>query len=264
MSSSTPALKRHNHRVHPCNDDKKEELLHFLLEKNSDKKIIVVTSKKSQLTSSQENVSIVSDEELAATPEAKCDMIISFDLPSKAIYYMARIAHTETYALILVNPSEERVIHPIETLIGRTIMQELVEGFSEIRIEKTAQPIRKDFDPREERKRAFLGDDDKPKKPREDRDKKPYDDKPRREYSDKDKKPYGDKPKRDYSDDAGKKPWEKKKRADNKFLGKDEHGKGIFSGKSGERNHHYDGTPKNKAPKLTGKKISIKGVKKKD
>ena len=164
MSSQTPALKRHNHRVHPCKDEKKESLLKLLLSQNSDKNIIVATSIKSELTTEQKNVSILSDEELIATPDAQCEMLISYDLPSKAIKYMARIAHTSTYALILVNPSEEKLLHPIETLIGRTLMQELVEGFSEVVVAKTAQPVKKDFDPREERKRKFLGDEEKAKK----------------------------------------------------------------------------------------------------
>ncbi|WP_455757214.1 hypothetical protein [Sulfurimonas sp.] len=240
MSSSTATLKRHNHRVHPCKDEKKEELLKFLLTKNSDKKIIVVTSKKSELTTEQEDVTILSDEELINQPELRCDMIISYDLPSKAIKYMARIDRTDTYALILVNPSEEKVIHPIETLIGRTIMQESVEGFSEVREEKQAQPTKKDANPREDRKKEFLSRDEKPK----------------REF--KEKKPYS-------NDNKGeRKPWEKKEKKENKYLGKDEDGKAIFSGKSGERNHSYDGTPKARAPKLTGKKISIKTLKKKE
>ena len=56
---------------------------------------------------------------------------------------------------------------------------------------------------------------------------------------------------------------EKKKKAPNKFLGKDENGKAIFSGKSGERNHRYDGTPKDRynAPKKVGKAIKIKSRK---
>ncbi len=250
MPSQTPTLKRHNHRVHPCKDEKKEELLELLLSQNTDKKIFVVSSTKTELTSTQENVTIVSDEELAKMTDAKCDMMISFNLPSKASKYMQRITHTNTYALILVNPSEEKVIHPIETLIGRTIMQELIEGFSEVQEQKQAQPSLKSLNPteaREERKREFLGHPKEEKKPREDREQKSYDDKPRSDKAHSDKK-----------------PWEKKERKENKFLGKDEKGKAMFSGKSGERNHHYDGTPKNKAPKLTGKKISIKGAKKKD
>jgi len=256
MSSAQPTLKRHNHRVHPCNDDKKEELLKFLLQKNADKTIIVVTSAKTPLTTEQENVSIVSDEELAKMTDARCELMISFNLPSKAATYMQRITHTDTYALILVNPSEERVIHPIETLIGRTIMQELVEGFSELREDKTAQPVPKDYDPREERKRKFLGTEEEPK--REDREKKSYDDKPRGDKKPYEKKSYDDKSKGD------RKPWEKKERSENKYLGKDESGKAKFSGKSGERNHYHDGTPKAKSPKLTGRKISIKGLKKKE
>ena len=241
MSNPTPTLKRHNHRVHPCKDDKKEELLKFLLSKNNDKKIIVVTSKKSELTTEQENVAILCDEELIAQPELRCDMLISYDLPSKAINYMARITHTDTYALILVNPSEERVIHPIETLIGRTIMQESVEGFSEVREEKQAQPTKKDSNPREDRKKEFLSRNEE---------------KPKREF--KDKKPYS-------KDDRNeRKSWDKKEKKENKYLGKDENGKAIFSGKSGERNHRYDGTPKGKPTKLTGKKISIKSLKNKE
>ncbi len=242
MSSQRPTLKRHNHRVHPCKDEKKEELLKFLLQKNSEKKIIVLSSQKLKLSIEEDNVSIVNDEELASKPDLRCELMISFDLPPKASTYMQRISHTDTYALILVNPSEEKIIHPIETLIGRTIMQEPIEGFSEIREDKTAQATKKDFELREERKQEFINRDEKIKKPRTDRPKKAYDNKEKFE----------------------KKPWENKERKENKYLGKDENGKATFFGKSGERNHRHDGTSKVKAPKLTGKKISIKGLKKKE
>ena len=58
----------------------------------------------------------------------------------------------------------------------------------------------------------------------------------------------------------------RKEKKPNKYLGKDANGKAIFSGKSGERNHRYDGTPKEKGSntKLTGKTINIKVKKKKD
>ena len=66
------------------------------------------------------------------------------------------------------------------------------------------------------------------------------------------------------SDSAGK--WDKKKKEPNKFLGYDDNGKAKFSGKSGERNHRHDGTPRDKwdAPKKVGKKINIKARKAKD
>ena len=247
MSSATPTLKRHNHRVHPCKIEKKAELLELLLQKNSDKKIVVVTSDKTELTTSQENVTIVSDEELAANSELKCDMLISYDLPAKAITYMSRIARTNTYATIILDQSQEKLIHPIETLNGRTIMQEIIEGFYEVIEQKQVQPVKKESTPREPRKEFKPRDDKREFKPRG--DKKPWEDKPKKKFDD--------------SKDE-RKPWDKKKKPENKYLGKDENGKAIFSGKSGDRNHSYDGTPKNRGPKLTGKKINIKSLKKKD
>jgi len=255
MSNATPTLKRHNHRVHPCKEAKKAELLELLLEKNSDKKIIVVTSTKTELTNDMDNVTIVSDEELTANDELRCDLLISYNLPDKAITYMARIAKTDTYATIMLDPSEEKLIHPIETLIGRTIMQELVEGISEVPVVKEAQPVKKEFKPRDDKREFKPRDDKREFKPRD--DKKGY----------KSDKKFDDRPKKPYSKDDSKgerKPWEKKDKKDNKFLGKDENGKAIFSGKSGDRNHSYDGTPKQRAPKLTGKKISIQSLKKKE
>ena len=132
MSSTTPALKRHNHRVHPCQAEKKDELLKLLIEKNAQLNILVVTSgdkEKIQNAQNSKNVTILTDEELLDAKELKAELVISYDLPDKAIKYMARIAHSSTYALILLDPSEERLLYSIETLIGRTIMQESIEGF---------------------------------------------------------------------------------------------------------------------------------------
>lgn len=244
MSSATPQLKRHNHRVHPCKNEKKEELLKQLLEKNSSKKIIVVTAEKSELTTEQKNVSIVSDKELYNSPELRCELLISYDLPAKAIIYMSRITKSEAYALILLDPGEESLLHPIETLNGRTIMQELIEGFSEIPEVKQAQP--KKLEKNQEARKDFKPWEGKSDKPRE----KSKDFKPREGKFD---KPRGE-----------KKPWDKKEKEESRYIGKDENGKSIFSAKSGERNHRYDGTPRGKDPKLTGKKISITTRKKKE
>lgn len=216
MSSTTPALKRHNHRVHPCQAEKKDELLKLLIQKNAQINILVVTSgdkEKIQNIEDLKNVTVVSDEDLLNSPDLKTELIISYDLPDKAIIYMARIAHTTSHALILLDESEEKLLYPIETLIGRTIMQESIEGFGPKVVVK-AEVEKKEH---------------KPKR----------DDKPR-----------------------SKKPFNKDKKSFNKFLGKDENGKAIFSSKSGERNHRYDGKPKESAPKLTGKKINIKSLKK--
>lgn len=249
MANPAPILKRHNHRVHPCKNEKKEALLKQLLEQNNTKKIIVVTAEKSELTTEQENVSIVSDKELYNTPELRCELLISYDLPEQDIIYMSRMTKSDSHALILLDPSEEKLLHPIERLNGRTIMQEYIEGFSEIPVEKQAQPEKLEKNRGERKPR----DDRKEFKPR-DKDFKPRDKdfKPRDNKFD---KPKFDKPRGD------KKPWDKKEKPEGKFIGKDENGKPIFSAKSGERNHAYDGKPKGRAPRLTGKKIQIKTLK---
>jgi hypothetical protein len=247
MSSTTPALKRHNHRVHPCQAQKKEELLKLLLEKNAQKSILVITSNNKEEIKNIEdskNVTIVSDEDLLNSPELKADLVISYDLPDKAILYMARIAHTTSHALILLDESEEKLLYPIETLIGRTIMQESIEGFGSV-----IEPV-KELEKKELKKQG--------REQKAQGDTKEY----RKKSSDfKGEKKYGENPRRDDKPRSNK-PFNKDKKSSNKFLGKDENGKAIFSGKSGERNHRYDGKPKESAPKLTGKKINIKSLKK--
>jgi hypothetical protein len=57
---------------------------------------------------------------------------------------------------------------------------------------------------------------------------------------------------------------------ESKYLGKDENGKAIFSGKTRDRNHRYDGTPKSesekreeaaKKPKKRNKSITVSSLK---
>lgn len=299
MLSSTPTLKRHNHRVHPCETEKKQELLNILLAKNSEKSILVVTCDENDTLenlSDAKNVLFISDDVLLKSPELHAELVISYDLPDKAIAYMARIAHATTYALILLDLTEEKLLYPIETLIGRTIMQEPIDGFGPIIIIKE-EIVKKEYKPRDDKKdfkprnNDFKGEKkkfgDRPSRDDKPRSAKPYDKDKKDEKSgfkkpwDKDnrdekpafKKPY-DKDKKD--DKFGvKKPWDKDKKdgakseswakKDNKgskFLGKDENGKAMFSGKSGERNHRHDGSKRESAPVLTGKKINIKALKK--
>lgn len=284
MSSTAITLKRHNHRVHPCKPEQKQELLNVLLSKNSDKTILVVTSNSSDIINNIENaknITIISDEDLAASPELKCELLISYDLPEKAIIYMARIARTSEYALILLDPQEQTLLYPIETLTGRTLMQETIPGFETIVVK--AEPIKKEFKPRDDKKeykprstdfkgerKEYKGEkkEYKPRNPDFKGEKKEY--KPRSTEERGDKK-YGDKPARDdkypakkpYNKDADKSnSWDKKDKKSSKFLGKDENGKALFSGKSGDRNHRHDGTPKDYVPKVPGRKINIKSLKK--
>jgi len=230
VSSSNNLIKRHYHRVHPCESDRKLEILKYLLTQNTQKSILIVTEddlEELKDIDTDENVTLLSDISLSERAELTCDILISYNLPSVAGVYLKRLSHVKTHAIILLDIKEQKRLYPIETLLGRTIMQESLKGF-ETDIEKETQLKKeKTLKAKSEKK------EDNP------RSKKPY---PK------------DRNKKDNNSDK----WAKKDKKPSKYLGKDENGKSIFSGKTGDRNHRYDGTPK-----TTGRKINIKSLKEK-
>nr|WP_321266704.1 hypothetical protein [uncultured Sulfurimonas sp.] len=261
MSSTQPAIKPNNHRVHPCPNDKKLSLLNKLISDNIESKIIVVTAFETQLIidflqseNSQilENVQIVDDRTLIKDENLICDLLISMDVPAKAVIYIARLSHTNNRAVLLLNESEQKLLYPIETLLGRVIKQDLIEGFA---YEAKAKQKKDTKTAPKKMTKSQITDVAKKRY-----DEKVSEPKPKREY----KKEFNKDDKKDFKKSDKSDKWAKKKKSPNKYLGKDENGKAIFSGKSGERNHNYDGTPKDKydAPKKTGRKISIKSLKK--
>ncbi|QOP43772.1 hypothetical protein FJR45_07335 [Sulfurimonas sediminis] len=244
MPADTIAIKPNNHRIYPCPDDKKTELLNKIIEENTNEDILVVCASNAQALKEELNnkeISVIEDKELVTNKDLTCGFLISYDMPIKAIVYMARVTKATHKAVMLLDESEQKALHAIETLLGRAIKQEILPGFEY---------------PQKESKNS-----DEPKRKKLSKDEIREVAKKRYESSTQEK-PKFDKPKRDFTKDAEKDDkWAKKKKAPNKFLGKDENGKAKFSGKSGERNHRYDGTPRER---LTGKKISIKARKPKD
>ena len=248
MSSNTISIKPANHKIYQCPHAKKNELLNKLIAESKAKDILVVCSKniedvKSCVVNSE--VRVIEDRELVKDKELRCELLISYDLPIKAIVYMARVSRASDAAFMLLDESEQKDLYQTEMLLGRAIKQETVEGFEYPVVEKKEpafkgkKPLTKD-EIKEVAKKRYEAKTQEPK--------------PKKEF----KKDF------DKSDSSDK--WEKKKKAPNKFLGKDDNGKAIFSGKSGERNHRYDGTPKDKyaAPSKVGRKISIKSRKPKE
>jgi hypothetical protein len=240
MSANQISLKHNKHRVHPCPNDKKLELLNLLVSKHSKMKTIIVTANSLESIKeaiSDDNIIVINDDELSKSTELTCELLISYDLPSTATLYMTRLSKAKEMALILLDANEQKQLYPIETVLGRVIKQDIIQGFEykedqKLKIEQ--KPVQRTT------KEDYL-------------DTTKFDNKPK--Y---DKKPF-DKEKRDDKSDK----WAKKDKTQNKYLGKDENGKAIFSGKSGDRNHRYDGTPRDKydAPKKVGRKISIKALK---
>jgi len=256
MSADAITIKPNNHRVHPCQNDKKVELINKLIQENSSADIIVVASVdisgiKDSLQN--KNIPVMGDKEFITTKDLKCEMLISFDVPDKAIIYSARVAKATDKAVLLLDESEQKKLYPIEMLLGRAIKQEIIAGFE---YEEKAKEEEPKFAGKKMTK-VQIKEEAKKRYDAKTKDETPKFDKPKREYKSDDKKSF-DKPKRDDK-------WAKEKKAPNKYLGKDENGKAIFSGKSGDRNHRYDGTPKDKwdAPKKVGRKINIKALNKK-
>ena len=251
MPADTISIKPNNHRIYQCPNDKKIELLNKIIQENQNDDILIVCSNEPEALKGKlqnQDIKVIQDRELVKDKELKCDFLISYDMPIKAIVYMARVSKATKKAVMLLDESEQNALHAIETLLGRVIKQEIQEGFAYPIKEKPVEPTRKKLSKDEIREVA----------------------KKRYENSTQDK-PKFDTPKRDFKKDDRKSDnkddkWAKKKKAPNKFLGKDEKGKAIFSGKSGERNHRYDGTPRDKydAPNVTGKRINIKARKPKE
>ena len=222
MSSNSITIKHGNHRIYPCITDKKSELVNQIISQNSTLNILVVTSNNTKdIKDALEDKTILvkSDDELANEVELKCELLISYEIPKKATTYLSRVSHTTQKAVALVDLNEQKNLYPIETILGRTIKQEVIQGYEPQAIV--------------EKKTAFTKSTKSQKKAQEN-EKKEF------------KKPN---------------KWAKKDKKPNKFLGKDENGKAIFSGKSGDRNHRYDGTPKK-----TGRTINIskRALKKKE
>ncbi len=259
MSNKQVTIKPNNHRVYQCPSEKKLELLNKIIAEHKGLNILVACSKEPQtILDALENktIQVIEDRELIKQKELTCELLISFDLPIKNIVYMARIAKTTQKALILLSQSEQKELHQVEMLLGRALKQEVIEGFAYPQAPKKEETYgRKPLTKEQIKEVAKQRYEAKTQEPKE----QDFDKKPKRDYGDEEKKSYdkyGKKNSFKKSDSDDK--WAKKKKAPNKFLGKDENGKAIFSGKSGDRNHHYNGTPK------VGKTINIKARKPKE
>ena len=219
MSVDTILIKRHNHRVHPCDRSQKLDLLKHLVALHEDKEILVIAAQDISALDDKidaDNVTFVSDSDLLENPKVKCDMIISLDLSTNPENYVKRLNQTQTYALLLADDKDQQELYQIETLMKRTLTKEVLTNFEPASYIKDREAA-KDLKERQEYNR----------KNQEERDEK------------------------------RKKAWAKQKK-ESKYLGKDEDGKPIFSGKTGERNHHYDGTARSEDEKRENPKYKSK------
>jgi len=267
MSSKQISIKPNNHRIFQCVSEKKLELLNKIISEHKGVDILVACSKEPQNiidALEDKSIKVIEDKELIKDKELSTEFLISFDLPIKNIVYMARAVKATDKAVMLLDQSEQKELYQIEMLLGRALKQEVIEGFAYPIIEKKEEQFgRKPLTKDQIKEIAKQRYDEKTQEPKE----KSYDKKPKRDYDDEGNKAYNkDGKKNNFKKSDSDDRWAKKKKEQNKFLGKDENGKAIFSGKSGDRNHRYDGTQRDKydAPKKVGKTISIKARKPKE
>ena len=221
MSTETILIKRHNHRVHPCDRSQKLDLLKHLIALHADKEILIIATQDISALEEKldaDNVTCTDDGAILENPKVKCDMVISLDLAKSPEDYLKRLNQAKTFALLLADDKDQQDLYKIETLMKRTLTKEVIKNFepaSYIKDREAAEDL-----------------------------------KARQEYNQKNQ---------EERDEKRKKAWAKQKK-ESTYMGKDEDGKPIFSAKTGERNHRYDGTPRDDDEKRANPKYKSKKV----
>jgi len=205
MAIPSVAFKRQNHRLLLCDDARKAELLAQLLAEHAGRQITVVTAGDTAAISLPGGVTLLTDDALEGA--AKCDLLISYDLPDAPQRYLERMALAREGALALLGEADRPRLMGIEMLLGRAISQERPEGFAPEEAPKPTQRPK-----RYKKPSARLYEEEAPKKA----------------------------PAKPQGKGAPRKP---KDSGVSRYIGTDENGKPMFSGKTGERNHRKDGKP---------------------
>jgi superfamily II DNA/RNA helicase len=130
MSSAT--IKRHNHRVLPCNTERKIELINFLIKNNNALEIVIVSKeaiKDFKDISLNEKIKITTDSTFNDDVISEFDMLINYDLPQDPQEYLKRLELAKVYSFILLDPADHAELYPIETTLGRVLVQDPIKAF---------------------------------------------------------------------------------------------------------------------------------------
>jgi len=139
LSKQNLTIKPNNHRIHPCPNNRKIELIKNIISRHNNKNIVLVSSNSNDMLKENidaPNVSILSDKEFITNEDLSCELLISYDLADSAEIYVARVAKVNKMAVVLLDLNESTKLYPIETLLGRVLKEEIIEGYEPIK-EKT-------------------------------------------------------------------------------------------------------------------------------
>ena len=132
MPTKTITFKPNNHRIYQCPTAKKIGLINKLVEENSKLDILIVCKEDAlalKESLADTSTKVLTDKELFGDKSLTCDYLISYDMPIQDIVYQARLTRVKEKAAMLLDESEQIGVHSIETLLGRAIKQESIEGF---------------------------------------------------------------------------------------------------------------------------------------
>jgi superfamily II DNA/RNA helicase len=57
------------------------------------------------------------------------DMLINYDLPEDPQIYLKRLELAKEYSLVLLDPEDHATLYPIETTLGRSLVQDAIKAF---------------------------------------------------------------------------------------------------------------------------------------
>lgn len=130
MASPSSTLKRQHQRLLHCAAHHKNTLLARLISEHAGKSILVITADNASAVSPHEDVTVLTDATLDEAEGKTFELLISFDLPETPQDYMLRLSKTNGLALVLLGEEDRPHLYGIETLLGRTIIQESIPEFA--------------------------------------------------------------------------------------------------------------------------------------
>ena len=129
---SSASIKRHNHRVLPCDQDRKIELINFLIATHSDIDVAIISKEAINYfkdINMTPKVQILTDDMLDEKFNTTFEMMLHYDLPEDPSQYIKRLNFAQTTSLILLDPTEQTKLYPIETTLGRALVQDAIKQF---------------------------------------------------------------------------------------------------------------------------------------
>ena len=141
MALAETTIKRHNHKLHICQEGQKQGLLSHILDLYPNQTILLLSDTNTTTTEVKDKqLTLSNDVELEKFPEQKWDVVISYEVPTDSDAYLERMNRANQFVILLAYESEEKLLYPLEIALGRSILREPITPFAPIVIPKKEYP----------------------------------------------------------------------------------------------------------------------------